>query len=423
MFKFIHCADLHLDSPLLGLAARDDAPQEEIRGATRRALENLVNLAISERVSFVVIAGDVYDGDWDDYNTGLFFHRNMVKLGGHGIPVFLIRGNHDAASQISRRLTYPANVTEFSTDVPQTVRLEVDGVPVAIHGQGFAQRAVTDNLALAYPDPIPGALNVGLLHTCAEGSEGHEPYAPCRISELVDKGYEYWALGHIHKRQILHEHPYVVFPGNIQGRHIREEGDKGCTLVMVEDLSSPLRIEHKSLDVLRWFTCEVDLSSAATMEDFFASVKSAIEALADAHRRRRLALRIVLRGATPLHGQLLEDAERFSSEIEGAAYEAAGDGVWIEKVKFRTEPVTGNAQLSLDTEALFAVQQAVLGAASDDGFLDEFVSHLKGVEKNLRQYLQSLDATTVESLDDVRGLLPDAQSIIQSLLSGGGRAL
>lgn len=421
MFKFIHCADLHLDSPLLGLTAREDAPQDEIRGATRRALENLVDLAIAERVAFVVIAGDVYDGDWDDYNTGLFFHRNMVKLGQHDIPVFLIRGNHDAASQISRRLTYPENVTEFRTDEPQTVRFETNGDSVAIHGQGFAERAVTENLALTYPNPVPGAFNIGLLHTCAEGAEGHEPYAPCRVSDLVDKGYQYWALGHIHKRQVLHENPYVIFPGNIQGRHIREEGDKGCTLVTVKSASSSeVQLEHKSLDVLRWFTCEVDLASAATTEDFLASVKSAIETIADAHQRHRLVLRILLAGTTELHGELLEDAERFTSEIEGTAYEAVGDRVWIEKVKFATQPIQKSAELAIDANARLALEQAVLGTATDEEFLKDFLTHVLGVEKGLRRYLQTIDATRIESLDDVRGLVTDAEALIQSLLSGRG---
>src|SRR3972149_747737 len=113
--KFIHVADIHLDSPLRGLERYEGAPVAELRGATREALESLVRVSLEERVDFVLIAGDVYDGDWRDYNTGLFFARQMTRLREAGIPVLLIRGNHDAASQITRELRLPENVNRFST--------------------------------------------------------------------------------------------------------------------------------------------------------------------------------------------------------------------------------------------------------------------------------------------------------------------
>jgi DNA repair exonuclease SbcCD nuclease subunit len=231
LFRFIHAADLHLDSPLHGLDAYDGAPVEQIRGATRRALANLVELAETERAAFVLVAGDLYDGDWRDYNTGLYFVRQMSRLREAGTPVYIIAGNHDAASQITKSLRLPENVRMLSADRPESVVLEAEGV--AIHGQSFATRAVTDDLSATYPVRLAGFFNVGLLHTCAEGREGHEPYAPCRIEALVAKGYDYWALGHIHKREILHGDPWVVFCGNLQGRHIRETGAKGCSLVTV----------------------------------------------------------------------------------------------------------------------------------------------------------------------------------------------
>lgn len=229
MFKFIHAADIHLDSPLRGLARYEGAPVAELRSATRQALEGLIRTAIEEEVAFVLLAGDLYDGDWRDYNTGLFFASQMSKLRKVGIKVFLISGNHDAQSQITKTIRLPDNVRQLSTRKPETVLLE--NVGVAIHGRGFATRAVTEDISATYPDARAGYFNIGMLHTSANGREGHEPYAPCTVQGLAAKGYDYWALGHVHKREVLSEDPWIVFSGNIQGRHIREQGAKGCSLV------------------------------------------------------------------------------------------------------------------------------------------------------------------------------------------------
>ncbi|MFN2359255.1 MAG: exonuclease SbcCD subunit D [Desulfotignum sp.] len=205
MITFIHTADIHLDSPLKGLEAHEDAPVQEIRKATRRAFDNLINLAVEKAVDFVLIAGDLYDGDWKDYNTGLFFADRMGKLSRAGIRVFIVSGNHDAASQITRVMPLPENVTLFSHKAPESVVL--DNIGVVIHGRSYAARAVTDNLAAGYPLFHAGYFNIGLLHTALTGREGHEKYAPCTLDDLTSRGYDYWALGHVHKREIVCEHP------------------------------------------------------------------------------------------------------------------------------------------------------------------------------------------------------------------------
>ncbi len=189
--KLLHAADLHIDSPLRGLASYEGSPAEELRTASRRALENLVALATSESVDAVLFAGDVYDGDWPDYQTGLFFARQMSLLREAGIPAYLVYGNHDAQNRMTRRLRLPDNVRVLETEGPETIRDEDLGL--AVHGQGFGHRDVTDNLALAYPDPCAGLFNVGLLHTALTGREGHDTYAPCTVEHLTGKGYDYWA--------------------------------------------------------------------------------------------------------------------------------------------------------------------------------------------------------------------------------------
>ncbi len=185
--KFIHAADIHLDSPLTGLSAYGDAPVELLRSATRNAFSNLVSEAIDESVDFVVIAGDLYDGSWKDYNTGIYFSREMGRLNAVGIPVYLIYGNHDAESDTTKKLLLPANVHAFGASKPHTFR--IPELKVALHGQSFKHAATTINLASGYPAPEPGWLNIGVLHTALEGYAEHASYAPCSIAELSAKGY------------------------------------------------------------------------------------------------------------------------------------------------------------------------------------------------------------------------------------------
>src|ERR1035437_9521159 len=145
MFKFLHAADIHLDSPLRGIARYEGMPVDDIRLATRRAFDNLVRLAIDERVRFVLLAGDLYDGDWKDTSTGMFFASRMTRLREAGIPVFLLAGNHDAANRMTKSLRLPQNVSVFAARQPET-KLLPEG-DVAIHGQGFSNQSVFDNLA------------------------------------------------------------------------------------------------------------------------------------------------------------------------------------------------------------------------------------------------------------------------------------
>lgn len=330
--RFIHAADLHLDSPLAGLRERAGARAEDLAGASRRAFEGLIDYAVRTRIDFVVIAGDVFDGDWPDYGSGLFLVRGLAQLNRAGIPVVMIRGNHDAESQISRRLTWPANVRELSSEAPET--FELPQFNVAIHGQGFATRAVTRNLVHAYPAPKAGMFNIGVLHTSADGRPGHDAYAPCELRDLTSKGYDYWALGHVHTREVLATDPWVVFPGNLQGRHVNEPGAKGFSVVTV-DGGRVQAVHHVPVDHVRWTTIEVDASGAADLDELCPRIGKAVDAALAEAEGRTLAARLVLKGACPAHKALAGDPDRLAAECEGLALQAPGD-VWIERVVVET---------------------------------------------------------------------------------------
>ena len=336
-FRFIHAADIHLDSPLRGLAGHDGTVAETIRGATRHALQNLVSYAIEEKVSFVIIAGDVYDGDWRDYKTGLFFAREMSRLNDHDIAVYIVRGNHDAQSQITRRLTLPPNVTVFSAKQPETYR--VHGVAAALHGQSFIKRDVTDNLSLSYPYPTPGCLNIGVLHTALSGTEGHDNYAPCSLEDLQTKGYDYWALGHIHQYSVHHEYPHVIYSGIIQGRHINERGPKGAVIVTVES-GAITDIAPFSTDVVRWAALKINARKLETLLDLEDEIRKVVgEAEEKYSRGRFLACRIIVEGNTSIHEAALADKERLTAEARAAAINLASDQIWIEKLVVATNPL------------------------------------------------------------------------------------
>ena len=368
IFRFLHCADLHLDSPLRGLEASPDAPAERIRSATRRALANLVDYVLREKLDFVVAAGDLYDGEWQDWRTGQFLVTQIARLTAAGIPFVAIRGNHDAESVITRRLRMPHEAARLlGTRRPETVRLP--NVPVSIHGQSFATRAVTANLAKDYPQADPDRFNLGLLHTSLTGREGHDSYAACSIEDLRGRGFDYWALGHVHKREVVSQDPWILFPGNLQGRHIKEDGPKGATVVTVED-NHVIRAEPIVLDEVRWAMVRVDLPPEADEDAALILTRSRLQQAHAQADGRLLATRIVLSGACAAHASFSADPHGAREKLRTEAMTVAGpDAVWTETITLATKPVADIAALRSREDAtgrlvcaLETIDAAQLGA-------------------------------------------------------------
>ena len=380
-FRFLHAADIHLDSPLKGLAGQDGNAAERVRTATREAFDQLVSLTIEEQVDFLIIAGDLYDGDWRDYKTGLFFAGQMGRLNASNVPVYLLHGNHDAESQITRRLDLPDNVYVFGTRKPETFALE--HLNVALHGQSFRQRDVTENLVPDYPAPVSGAFNIGVLHTGLGGMGGHANYAPCSFDDLANKGYDYWALGHVHQAEVLHEQPHIVFPGNLQGRHVRETGAKGAHLVTVED-SEIVDLEAVPCDVVRWAVLSVPLNDAAHLGDVTDSVREALEAaVANQADGRLLACRIRLEGCTEVHAQLIASEEQVLAAARASALGLGDEVAWVEKVVIATEATLDAEILAQREDAIGALQQMLQAATSDEALLAEIEYDISALVRRL----------------------------------------
>ncbi len=387
-FRIVHAADLHIDSPLRGLSRYEGAPVAELRGATRRALENLIALCLDEQAKLLLLAGDLYDGEWRDYSTGLFLAAQLARLREVGTQVVWIRGNHDAQSRLTKHLDLGSHVFELGVKAPETRNFEQLGV--AVHGQGFASAAVTDDLSASYPAPLPGMFNIGLLHTALSGRAGHAPYAPCDVRALQNKGYDYWALGHVHARELVSEAPYIVFPGNLQGRHMRELGPKGATLIHVnEGLIS--KVEHRALDVVRFDHARIDASDASHPDDVVALSKRAMVAALAQAGTRLCALRITVTGATRAHAALMRDPERTRAAIQARAHEVSGGDVWVEEIEFSTRLPLDLTLLSERDDAVGQLVRSLASLRNDPSLLGNLVDEIRELEASLPHEVRDLE--------------------------------
>ncbi|MBS0263446.1 MAG: DNA repair exonuclease [Planctomycetes bacterium] len=423
MLRFIHAADVHLDSPLKGLEKYPGAPVDEIRGATRRALDNLIDLAIARKVDFVLIAGDLYDGDWKDHNTGLYFVNRMHRLREAGIPVVLISGNHDAANKMTRSLQLPDNVEMLPAGKPGSAKLSrFADLGVAIHGQSFEKAGEFGNLARGYPSKKSGLFNIGLLHTSLDGAEGHEPYAPCTIDDLRQKGYDYWALGHVHNRQICFADPHIVFPGNIQGRHIRENGAKGCYVVTV-DAQSTCHLDFVPLDVFRWEICVVDIGQTRQPPEILDRFAIELERLASLHDGVPLAVRIVVTGAAATHEALRADQVRWSNELRASVFSSSSRQVWIEKIKWQTTPRQESGEITDQAGPVGTLQAILEELRNDPAELAGLAEELGDLQRKLPDELtHGEDAMAFNNPDLLRHWLDEVEPLLMSRLrEGAGR--
>ena len=415
-FKFMHAADIHLDSPLKGLERYAGAPTAEVRGATRQAFVRLVDDCIAQGVAFLLLVGDLFDGTWKDYNTGLFFNAQMARLKQRDIRVYVVRGNHDAASSMAKALHPPSNVHEFPSGKPGTERIPELGV--ALHGQSYANAEVHHDLSLKYPPCEPGAFNIGLLHTSADGSATeHAVYAPCSVQALVDRGYDYWALGHVHRRQVLRSDPYVVFPGNLQGRHIRETGPKGATLVTVANGKATVEARHH--DVMRWCLRDIAVDAARSAASAMELVHESLAALRQQEGDMPLAVRVRLHGASDAHRELVADAERWTNEVRARGGEVAD--LWVEKVHFDTRTPVDLEALRGRPTPLGELLRTIQAHREDGAALTALVAELAQMQEKFAAFDDD-ERPAFDRPEAVRDVLGDVEQLLIPMLLDAGEA-
>ncbi|MGB3541169.1 MAG: DNA repair exonuclease [Mesorhizobium sp.] len=332
-FRFIHTADIHLDSPLRSLAMRNGELADLVGNATREALVSIVDLCLEERVDALIIAGDLYDGEQTSMKTARFLAGQLQRLHGAGIETYLIRGNHDALSRITQELILPPSVKLFAGRA-ETVELNRSNLNVAIHGLSFARPHAPESLLPKYRPPVPDAANIGIMHTSLAGAPGHDLYAPCNVADLHAWGYDYWALGHVHLRNSHTGERTVIMPGMPQGRDINEAGEKTVSLVTINDDRS-IAIEERLTGIAQFERIAVNLTPAETWRDAVDIIEGALVKTREHTRSQHLVGRLRLDGQTPLTWRLRRDRDLLLTEIEHRA-EGIG-GAWVEKIEIATQ--------------------------------------------------------------------------------------
>ena len=448
-FRFLHAADLHLDSRFAGLAQLPQAIRSYLRESTFAALGRLVCVAVEQKVDFVVISGDVYDVTDASLQGQLRFREALDELGSHGIQVFLIHGNHDPLDGPRLAAEPPAHVTVFGgTEPGQAIaRRRGGGSEVAVvSGISYPTAKVTENTALRFSrQPGSSLFHIALLHGNVDGDLQHETYSPCSRKDLIGRGYDYWALGHIHKRSILHDHPPIVYPGNIQGRSIKETGPKGCYTVEV-DAEGAAVLQFHELDLVRWQVCEIPIEGLADEAEWTRAVENAVEDIREGTPQLMSVVRFRLTGRGALHKILSEKgaADDLLSELQrretirAERREYAGL-VWTEGFSVETGLAIDREHL-LQEDSFLGEMLRLAGRSGETGHgLDELVgSALRPLMENqeLRKLLSALSSeekldwlrsaaelgiTLLSGMEEPVGTIVDPTAAGDSLSTGGSR--
>jgi len=417
--RFLHAADLHLDSPFKGMAALPEPIRERVREATFESLRALVALAERERVDFVVVSGDVYDLADRSLRAQIRFQRALERLAAAEIPVFVIHGNHDPEDGRAAQLNWPQAVHFFAADRVETVAVEKPGrgVIAHVHGISYKTAAVHDNLALGYRGIDPNVCQIALLHTNVDGDPAHGNYAPCSRRDLLERGIDYWALGHVHTRQVLHDRPAIVYPGNIQGRSVRETGPRGCYVVDIDETGRAALAFH-ALDAVRWHHETVSVQGVSTEQQLKDVLLARLEQVRESADGRAAVVRLVLEGRSAV-GRLLRKG-RALEELTAELRDGEADRsrfVWLESIDDRSRG-------ELDWEAL-QQEESFLGdllRLSVDLQRDEEALHAFAAEALAA--LDSLPAAAGRPLaagaEQLREWLRAAEELAADLLAGEG---
>jgi len=376
-FSFVHAADLHLDSQFLGLGRLPEGQNgvvEELREATFRAYEAVIELCLRENVDFLVVAGDVYDGADRSLKAQLRFRDGLRRLSDAGIRAFVVHGNHDPLDGWADAIKLPDGVHDFGS-VLESVVFEKAGRAVArIHGISYPTRQIGNRFGTGFQRVGDEPFQIGLFHCNVGGDTRHDPYAPRTESELAESKLDYWALGHIHESVVLRpSDPFIGYPGNTQGRHINEAGPRGCFLVRVTARGVLDGVpEFVATDRIRWLNGDVDITGMETLDALLVRIEDLMQELAERAEGRSVVTRITLRGRGPLHCALTRpNASRDLLDELHTRGIARNPFLWVEKLVLRTR-----TDVDLDARR---------GAA-------DFLGDLLGLIDSIRQSPEEMDA-------------------------------
>ncbi|WP_059172918.1 metallophosphoesterase [Bacillus sp. FJAT-27445] len=344
--NFIHAADLHLDSPMAGLR---DLPQpilKRLRESTFSALKKIVDAAIANEVDFVILAGDLYDGDDRSLKAQSRFRAEMERLSEKNIAVYAIHGNHDHLGGTWVKIVMPDNVHLFGAETEAILHRAKSGADVWIYGFSYPTRHVTESRVYTYERRAEGDFHIGILHGNDGSSSEHGSYCPFTVRELIDRQFDYWALGHIHKRAVLSETPPVVYPGNIQGRNRKETSEKGCYLVQLGENEANLEFLETN-DVI-WKETEISGKGARDFDSILRLCLDRKEKL----RRNGIGtlLSITLKDVNLEDGSELDSLYSSLAELVQDGEEEERSFVWINGITIEEETSWKREELAAEAD-------------------------------------------------------------------------
>ncbi|WP_212950891.1 metallophosphoesterase family protein [Siminovitchia terrae] len=392
--RFIHTADLHLDSPFLGLNKLPDKLFSRLQESTFSALERIVDTAIEKSVDFVLFVGDLFDGEDRSIKAQARLRKQLKRLEEEDIFAFITYGNHDHLAGDWVKLDMPDNVYVFNESPEAFLFTAKNGVTVHVYGFSYPERHVLTRKIDEY-EKVPGAdLHIAMLHGSEDGHSGsHQPYAPFTIRELKEKAMDYWALGHIHKSRVLHSDPYIVYPGNTQGRHRKEEGEKGCYFVTMTK-EGQTELEFIETADIRWESVRIDLKEKMGMTQFYTSCMTAMESLGS--KGQSILCQVMIANPYHLSQKLLKTIENgeFIEMLQDEVF-LDDDFIWPYHVKLE-ENLKDEKKLISDDAFLNVLEEAASELFHADVF-DQAVSDLFSHTYGSR-YLDVIDGPEREQI-------------------------
>jgi DNA repair exonuclease len=295
--RFLHAADLHLDTPFVGISDFSKELQTKLKASTYESAQKLFRVALEQKVDFVILAGDIFDDTDSSLKAQMFLKSEFEKLNQANIKVFMVYGNHDYYRSNFSVIDFPDNVTIFGKEPTEKVLTAKDGQKVGIAGFSYYQQHIVKNLVQEYPERDAVDYQIGILHA----GVGDNNYAPFQINDLLKKGYDYWALGHIHKREILNEKPMIVYPGDIQGRNQNETTPKGFYLVTVENTSTQIKFVQSS--VYTWEKASLNATTDDTVDSLITKIQQLLN-------KPNTLLTLTIENAQNLNADVVKTIER-----------------------------------------------------------------------------------------------------------------
>ena len=419
LVRFVHSADLHLDSPFSGI--RGNAPEQiaaTLYDATFNAYENIIELCITERVNALLIAGDVYDGADRSLIAQRKFIYGLQRLDSAGIQSFVCHGNHDPLDGWEARLDYPSLCHRFGAEFEAIPVFPDDPERAVVHGISYPRRDVFDNLVAQLGIVDNGPYSIGLLHANVGGNADHASYAPCTLNDLALSGIDYWALGHVHTRQVLsEERPTAVYPGNPQGRHPNESGARGVYLVDVDE-HGHVNLDFRPMDTVRWERLILDIGSSETEQALLDQLHELVQHAVAGADGRSIVVRITLRGRGPMHNSL--KTSQFSPDrlVEQINDEWADQKpfLWCERIVDETASEFDRAKRLEGSDFISDLLHMRDQSRNDDELLKRLSTGLDSLYSH-RQYGQYLNES-IPIGDELVSLIDEAEAMAVDLLTG-----